>query len=438
MNTLTLFFNVLFNKNFIINLFLLSIFVGISLIFFQKTFKVHFSKQNIFIYVLANITCLFIGFLLSNYIYSYFLIAIASLLLSISHLKISTLYSFTYFSLKSILCLNIHFFIFKFSRIILPYTSYFEIIELPFFNMCSIILFSMLTFFIHFIFQYFKIDIFFKTFAETKSNSIISISILNLIIIFLIFSIFFETFSQNLIYILILNVYFYFSIINIILLFNKLYLTQKIANLSLCNKSISSLHDNMRAFKHDFHNIIQSIGGYIAINDIDGLKNYYSQISNDCKDINNLSNLNPELINNPAIYNLLADKYYIALNNNIHISLEIMLNLNSLNMKIYEFTRILGILLDNAIEASKECNTKNINIYFKKDINKQLVIIENTYNNKNISVEKIFEKNYTTKLNNSGLGLWQVRKILNKNSNINLHTTKNNDYFSQQLEIYTT
>lgn len=198
------------------------------------------------------------------------------------------------------------------------------------------------------------------------------------------------------------------------------------------------MYDETRAFKHDFHNIIQAIGGYIITNDIEGLKKYYTQILNDCNNLNNFSKLNPELINNPAIYNILADKYHIAHNNNIQINLDIFLDLNSLNINIYELTRILGILLDNAIEASKECNNKNINIAFKQDKYKQMLIVENTYNNKQICIDKIFEKDYTTKPHNTGLGLWEVRKILSKNSNLNLHTTKNDDYFSQQLEIYST
>ncbi len=44
-----------------------------------------------------------------------------------------------------------------------------------------------------------------------------------------------------------------------------------------------------------------------------------------------------------------------------------LLDLNTLKMKIYEFARILGILLDNAIDASNECNEKIINIMFRND-----------------------------------------------------------------------
>ena len=107
-------------------------------------------------------------------------------------------------------------------------------------------------------------------------------------------------------------------------------------------------------------------------------------------------------------------------------------------MKIYEFARILGILLDNAIEASKDCDEKIINIVFRDDLknNRQLIIVENTYQNKDVDLEKIFEKGISGKENHTGLGLWEIRKIVKKNSNVNLYTSKTDKFFSQQLELY--
>lgn len=115
-----------------------------------------------------------------------------------------------------------------------------------------------------------------------------------------------------------------------------------------------------------------------------------------------------------------------------------LLDLNTLKMKIYEFARILGILLDNAIDASNECEEKIINITFRNDSknNRQLIIIENTYNNKEVNTEKIFVKGFTEKNNHTGFGLWEVRKIIKKNNNANLYTSKSDKFFSQQLELY--
>ena len=107
-------------------------------------------------------------------------------------------------------------------------------------------------------------------------------------------------------------------------------------------------------------------------------------------------------------------------------------------MQVYEFSRILGILLDNAIEASSECDEKVINISFRNDEknHRQLITIENTYANKDVNTEDIFKKGFSGKENHSGLGLWEIRQILNKNNNLNLHTSKTDEFFTQQLEIY--
>ena len=67
---------------------------------------------------------------------------------------------------------------------------------------------------------------------------------------------------------------------------------------------------------------------------------------------------------------------------------------------------------------------------------RQLITIENTYNNKDVDTEKIFEKGVSGKDQHTGLGLWEVRKIIKKNTNINLFTYKNKKLFIQQLEIY--
>lgn len=214
--------------------------------------------------------------------------------------------------------------------------------------------------------------------------------------------------------------------------------TQKLESAEEYNKTLHILHDSVRGFKHDFDNIVTTIGGYVKTNDMDGLKKYYSQLEEDCQKVNNLYLLNPDIINNPGIYNLLTAKYNEAIEKNIKVNITFLLDLNNLHMKIYEFTRMLGILLDNAIEAASECDKKVLNISFRNDAknNVNIIQIENTYLDKDVDIDHIFNKGITGKENHTGLGLWEVREILKKNNNINLHTTKTDEYFSQQLEIY--
>ena len=233
--------------------------------------------------------------------------------------------------------------------------------------------------------------------------------------------------------------YFAISLYTLTRIFKLILTTRKLESAESYNNTLRILHDNVRGFKHDFDNIVTTIGGYIKTNDMEGLKVYYDQLEDDCQRVNNLYLLNPEVVNNDGIYNLLTKKYYEAESKDIKVNITFLLDLSTLNMKIYEFVRILGILLDNAIEAASECDNKIINLTFRNDFKNsvQLIIIENTYKDKNLNMNKIFEKGVSGKENHTGLGLWEVKKLVKKNSNVNLVPKAENGLFTQRLEIYT-
>ena len=214
--------------------------------------------------------------------------------------------------------------------------------------------------------------------------------------------------------------------------------TRDLENAESYNNSLTILYDNVRGFKHDFDNMVNIIGGYIESNDIDGLKKYYKSLQKDCSSVRNVQMLNPNVINNPGIYNLIVSKYKKATDLEISINFEFFFDFENLKMPIYEFSRILGILLDNAIEAAKECDEKQVNLIFRESRKQhvQLVIIENTYLNKDIDTKKIFEKGISGKENHTGIGLWEVNKIVQNNNNIVLKTSNDDKYFKQELQIY--
>ena len=214
--------------------------------------------------------------------------------------------------------------------------------------------------------------------------------------------------------------------------------TRDLENAESYNNSLTVLYDNVRGFKHDFDNMLNIIGGYIEVNDIDGLKEYYSSLKEDYGKMRSVQMLNPNVINNPGIYNLIVAKYKKAKDLDVTINFEFFFDFENLKMPIYEFSRILGILLDNAIEAAKECDEKQVNLVFRESRKQhvQLVIIENTYLNKDIDTKKIFEKGVSGKENHTGIGLWEVNKIVMNNNNIVLKTSKDDKYFKQELQVY--
>lgn len=212
-----------------------------------------------------------------------------------------------------------------------------------------------------------------------------------------------------------------------------------IDNLEVRNKNLTEVNDKIRGFKHDFNNIVQAMNGYIMLEDLISLKKYFKKLMIECNEIKNVENLSPKIIQDPAIYSLLLNKYNIAQELGIKVNFEIAFNFSKISDNSYDISRILGILLDNAIEASEECDEKVINIRFIEKRNIKGICIENTYDkNKEIDTNKIFEKNFTTKNKNGnqGIGLWEVKKILNKNKELELYTIKKDEFFIQSLEIY--
>ena len=211
-------------------------------------------------------------------------------------------------------------------------------------------------------------------------------------------------------------------------------------NLEEKNRNLLEVTDNMRCFKHDFNNIIQAIDGYIYLDDMKSLQVYFKSLLDECNHIKVVDSINCRVVENPAICGVLLNKYRIAEENNIEMNIELIASLKELNERSYVVSRMLGILLDNAIEATNECEEKIINFVVMKDIkrNKLVITVENTYKNKEVDTCKIFEKNYTTKKDkgNTGLGLWKIQDILKKDNSLELFTTKDEKMFKQKLEIY--
>ena len=423
----------------------LLIFIEAPLTFYliSNFFNIKFSKKQAFIYIASTvITALIANYVIAwpfNIVLNYssaFIILFFIMKLNFIQSLIATLFPSIVFNLAVNLIANPYLDLLKIN---LEQSATIAIYRIPF-----VLLAYLIVFIFCLILKYKKITINILENFDKRTKTIIT---LNFIFGFL------NIFLQGVLsvrYIDILPIEFtFFNFISLLFYFglsfyslakimNLVTTTQKLENEKEYNKTLHILHDSVRGFKHDFDNIVTTIGGYIKTNDMKGLEKYYSQLEEDCEKVNNLYILNPDIINNPGIYNLLTTKYSEAIEKGIKVNLTFLLDLNNLHMKIYEFARMLGILLDNAIEAASEFDEKVLNIVFRNDSknNRNIVLIENTYKDKNVNIDEIFNKGVTGKENHTGLGLWEVKQILKKNNNINLYTNKNDTYFSQQLEIY--
>lgn len=269
-----------------------------------------------------------------------------------------------------------------------------------------------------------------------KQNPLIQIIFIN--ILFIIFSIYFLL-KCRIEYLLTMQVIIIFVniIYHIIIKYNNLKI--ECENLKSTNERLQNNYDSVRAFRHDFNNIMQGIGGYIAINDMNGLKKMYASIIEECQEITDNQAINEDVINNPAIYNLINSKIKLAKKDGVKLKINVYIDLNTLNISSYDLCRMLGILIDNAVESAKVCEDKTVYIKFIKDKlnNRNLIIVENPYKNYLIDINKIYDKGFTSKKDklSHGLGLWKVKQIIKKNKNIQIYTSRDK-LFKQQLEIY--
>lgn len=270
------------------------------------------------------------------------------------------------------------------------------VVVIPIYKILTSVTIYLISFIIYFLLKKFRVNITLLDNMNKKHVSILITDILIGIITIIVQSYIASTYMEILpSFIVFLSVatlltYFIFNI-HVLLRTNKLEITtRELEQSRQYNKTLEILHDNIRGFKHDFSNIMTTIGGYVQTGDLEKLRNYYNGLQADCNTINNLNILSPSVINEPAIYSLLTNKYHLAESKGITVNLEIFIDLRELRIKVYEFTRILGILMDNAIEAAKECNKKIINVAIRKDFHseRQLLIIENTYMNKDVDTEK--------------------------------------------------
>ena len=96
--------------------------------------------------------------------------------------------------------------------------------------------------------------------------------------------------------------------------------------------------------------------------------------------------------------------------------------------------KIIGVFLDNAIEAVGKIKKPKIIIEIYMMDNNFCIDISNNYN-ENTKLEKIGTKNYTTKGKGHGYGLKLVNNIIKEDENLIHESRITKDYFTQSLKI---
>ncbi|MCG2127361.1 GHKL domain-containing protein [Staphylococcus epidermidis] len=201
---------------------------------------------------------------------------------------------------------------------------------------------------------------------------------------------------------------------------------------------IESINNEMRKFRHDYVNILTTLSDYIREDDMPGLRKYFDEHIVPMKDklkTRSIKMNGIEKLKVREIKGLITTKIIQAQEKRIPISIEVPDEIDRISMNTVELSRIIGIIVDNAIEASENLEESLINIAFIDNDESVTFIVMNKCSDDIPKIHELFEQGFSTKGDNRGLGLSTLKELTDSNENVLLDTVIENGYFVQKVEI---
>ncbi|MFJ6264741.1 sensor histidine kinase [Lysinibacillus xylanilyticus] len=254
---------------------------------------------------------------------------------------------------------------------------------------------------------------------------------------------FYESVQNNLAMFLIYFVLLTISIFVVLYLAFKQYKMkqreQEMKNFESYVASIEQINQDMRKFKHDYVNILSTLRTFIDDKNYEGLHTYFYDHILEANHHEQLNQQGMMMLNNLKINSLkglVTTKILQAQSHHVPLYIEIVEKITDIDVDPIFLNRMVGILLDNAIEAARGVENGEVRMAFIRIDEVILLVVSNTFDKKiAIKVHEIYQEGFSTKGENRGLGLANLRQMTNDLHNVNLNTKISSPYFIQEVEF---
>lgn len=213
-------------------------------------------------------------------------------------------------------------------------------------------------------------------------------------------------------------------------------LKKQMGMLNKYTSEVESNYQDLRKIRHDYKNML--LGMKINSNLNKSNNEYLSKLIEYTNKLNDKSVMrfnDIRQIRIPPLKSLIIAKLSEAEKKDINIKFECLYPINEININEIDLVRTVGILADNAIEASSESDEKIFNCFILSNNSGIEIIMENSFLGKLPSFKDINQYGYSSKGSNRGMGLSNVKEIEKHNHNMELINYSENGLFKSSIII---
>ena len=201
---------------------------------------------------------------------------------------------------------------------------------------------------------------------------------------------------------------------------------------------IVELYNEIRGFRHDYAGMLVSMQMAIDSGNLQEIDRVYNEVlvkANQKLRSEKYTYFDLNNIEDSALRSLIAQSIVYARNNDVEFTLEVKDVITKLSMDLLDLVRIMSILLNNAVEGAADSYLKQMEVAVIKMDFETVIVIQNSCKITMTPSEDLFALGFSTKGKNRGLGLNNVKEILDKYDNIILETEMEDNTFRQIIRF---